>query len=131
MAHFALLNASNEVLNVIVVANADTANSDGVEQESIGVAFLHGLFGDDTIWKQTSYNARIRGEYAGIGFTYDAGRDVFVSPSPYSSWTYDYTNKKWEPPVAYPRIDGSGNWELDAPFYEWDEDNRRWNEITE
>ena len=70
MAHFAQLDENNVVTQVIVVGNSDTADVNGVESESIGVAFCQQLLGADTNWKQTSYNANMRGNYAGIGYTY-------------------------------------------------------------
>ena len=70
MAHFAQLDENNVVTQVIVVSNDDTSDSNGVETESIGVAFCQKLLGADTNWKQTSYNGNMRGNYAGIGYTY-------------------------------------------------------------
>jgi hypothetical protein len=70
MAHFAKLDANNVVEQVIVVANEDTADNSGAETEAIGVAFCQQLMGASTNWKQTSYNANFRGNYAGIGYTY-------------------------------------------------------------
>ena len=82
MAHFAQLNDADEVIQVIVVANAECMDADGVEREEIGVAFCRSLFGADTRWVQTSYNGTFRGCYAGVGYTYDAVNDVFVPPAP-------------------------------------------------
>ena len=70
MAHFAQLDDNNVVTQVIVVSNDDTSDSNGTETESIGVAFCQKLLGADTNWKQTSYNGNMRGNYAGIGYTY-------------------------------------------------------------
>ena len=70
MAHFAQLDSNNVVTQVIVVGNDDTSDSNGVEVESIGVAFCQKLLGASTNWKQTSYNGNMRGNYAGIGYTY-------------------------------------------------------------
>ena len=78
MAHFAELDANNVVQRVIVVANKDTADANGNEVESIGVAFCQKLFGGT--WVQTSYNGNFRGRYAGVGYTYDPGLDEFVAP---------------------------------------------------
>ena len=58
------------VTQVIVVSDDDTSDSNGTETESIGVAFCQKLLGADTNWKQTSYNGNMRGNYAGIGYTY-------------------------------------------------------------
>ena len=70
MGHFAQLDENNVVTQVIVVSNDDTSDSNGTETESIGVAFCQKLLGADTNWKQTSYNNNMRGNYAGIGYTY-------------------------------------------------------------
>jgi len=80
MAHFAELDENNVVLRVIVIADKDTADADGVEQESIGVTFCENLYGGT--WKQTSYNNNIRGQFAGVGSIYDADTDVFIDPDP-------------------------------------------------
>jgi len=84
MAHFAQLDDNNIVTQVIVVAN-DELLLDGVESEVKGISFCKSLFGEDTKWKQTSYNGNIRKNYAGIGYTYDASNDYFYAPQPYPS----------------------------------------------
>ena len=71
MAHFARIDENNIVTQVIVVANEDTADSNGVEAEEIGVAFCKKLLGADTRWKQTSYNGNFRVRYAGIGYSWN------------------------------------------------------------
>jgi hypothetical protein len=78
MAHFAELDPNNVVLRVLVVSNDDTTDASGQEQEALGITFLQGLFGADTRWIQTSYNATIRGVFAGPGFTYDPVTDTFT-----------------------------------------------------
>jgi len=60
MAHFAQLDSAGIVQQVIVVNNSETVDVNGVEQESIGIAFCQSLFGAETLWKQTSYNANFR-----------------------------------------------------------------------
>lgn len=80
MAHFAELDTNNVVLRVLVVANDRLTDSTGQEQEQLGISFLQGLFGADTRWVQTSYNANFRDKYAGIGDLYDAAADLFVRP---------------------------------------------------
>lgn len=82
MSHFAELDENNKVLRVVVIANKDIIDDSGKEKEEIGIAFCKSLFGENTKWKQTSYNANIRGVYAGIGDTYDAVNDIFVTPEP-------------------------------------------------
>ncbi len=78
MAHFAQLDSNNKVINVIVIDNDKTHDQNGLEQESLGVAYCKSLFGSDTNWVQTSYNGNIRGCYAGVGMTYDAIKDEFI-----------------------------------------------------
>ena len=56
MAHFAELDSNNVVTRVIVVANQDVLDSNGNEDETVGIEYLKGLFGESTNWKQTSYN---------------------------------------------------------------------------
>ena len=87
MAHFAQLDENNVVTQVIVVSNDDITDSNGVETESIGVAFCQKLLGANTNWKQTSYNNNMRVRYAGIGYSYNAELDAFVAPQPFASWT--------------------------------------------
>lgn len=79
MAHFAELDNINKVLKVIVVDNKDTSDENGVEKEEIGIAFCKSLFGENTKWVQTSYNASFRGIYAAVGDTYDEEADIFVA----------------------------------------------------
>jgi hypothetical protein len=116
MAHFAKIE-NGIVTQVIVVANSDTASADGTEKEYIGQAFCERLFGGD--WKQTSYNANFRKNYAGIGYTYDAGRDAFIAPQPYASWALDEATCQWNAPVPMP---------TDGKMYSWDEDSQAWVE---
>ena len=118
MAHFAEINASNEVLRVVVVANDELLDENGDEQESLGATFCNTLFGGT--WKQTSYNGNIRKNYAGIGFTYDSGRDAFIPPKPYASWTLNETTCLWEPPTAMPE---------DGNMYEWNESTTSWDQM--
>lgn len=116
MAHFAKLE-NGTVTQVIVVSNADTANAEGVEIESIGAAFCERLLGGD--WKQTSYNANIRKNYAGIGYTLDSGRDAFIAPQPFPSWVLDEQTCQWESPAPMP---------TDGKMYSWDEATLNWIE---
>ena len=86
MAHFAKIDENNVVTQVIVVANEDTTDTNGVEVEEIGVAFCKKLLGAETNWKQTSYNNNFRVRYAGIGYSYDETLDAFIAPSPFPSF---------------------------------------------
>lgn len=117
MAHFAELDSNNVVLRVVVVNNAELLDGDGVEQESLGAAFCQDLFGGT--WKQTSYNGNTRKNFAGIGYTYDSGRDAFIAPQPYASWVLNETTCRWEAPVARP-TDGR---------YVWNEETTSWDTV--
>lgn len=70
MAHFARIQ-DNTVREVIVVSNDVITDSNGVEQEQLGIDFCKSLYGQDTEWVQTSYNGNIRGRYAGVGYLWD------------------------------------------------------------
>ena len=118
MAHFAQLNAENLVTQVIVVANQDTADQDGVENEAIGIEFCTNLLGGK--WKQTSYNANIRKNYAGVGYKYDAALNAFIPPQPFASWTLNNETAQWEAPTPYP---------TDDKRYTWDEATTAWVEV--
>jgi hypothetical protein len=120
MAHFAKLDENNVVTQVVVVANKDTADADGVEKEHIGAAYLESLLGGT--WKQTSYHGNIRKNYAGIGYTYDADIDAFVPPKPYPSWALD-ADAQWQAPVPMPEDAGTGE---PPKMYSWDEATLSW-----
>jgi hypothetical protein len=117
MAHFAEINQNNTVLRVIVVENKDTSIPDGTEVESIGVAFCQRLFGGN--WVKTSYNGNIRKNYAGVGYTYDSGRDAFIPPKPFNSWVLNENTCQWEAPTPMP---------TDGKMYSWDEATTSWVE---
>ena len=112
MAYFARLDETNTVLEVLAVSNNDAP--DPAPNDQAGNDFLNslGLVGR---WIQTSFNHRIRKQYAGIGYTYDEIADVFIAPQPFPSWTLD-DNHDWQPPVPYP-VDGN---------YRWDETTLNW-----
>jgi hypothetical protein len=123
MAHFTQLDANNVVTQVIVVANSDTADANGVEKEYIGAAFCEKLFGGT--WKQTSYNGSIRKNYAGVGYAFDAERDAFIPPKPYNSWLLNEDTCLWAAPVAMPADAGTGE---PPKRYTWDEATTSWVE---
>ena len=108
MAHFAEINDKNIVLRVLVVPD---------DQEHRGHEFLSLDLNLGGRWVQTSYNANIRKNYAGIGFTYDETRDAFIPPQPFSSWLLDEDTCLWYAPVPLP--DG------EKPYI-WDEDALDW-----
>ena len=113
MAHFAKLGINSKVIGVHVVDNKDLHNADGVEEEEIGRQYLERIH-HWPLWKQTSYNTRanthssgdnskaLRGNYAGIGFTYDEDNDIFWPPKPYASWVKNLTTAVWQSPIGDP-----------------------------
>ena len=119
MAHFAQLDENNVVTQVIVVSNDDTSDSNGVETESIGVAFCQKLLGAGTNWKQTSYNSNMRVRYAGIGYSYNAELDAFITPQPHASWTLDSGTADWVAPITQPTL--TSEEEAAGKYYSWDE----------
>lgn len=119
MAHFAQLDNNGVVLNVIVVDNSVINNLQFPESEAIGIEYLKSIYGEDTIWKQTSYNHQFRKRYASIGFTYIPSLDAFVSPRPFPSWTFDEETASYIPPVPYPYHNAH-------KYYFWNEENQQW-----
>lgn len=121
MSHFAKIDENNIVTQVIVI-----------EQETLNT----GLWGDPASWIQTSYNTRggvhygqdgqpddgvaLRKNYAGVGFTYDASRDAFIPPKPYSSWILNEDTCQYDSPVPYPN---------DGNRYVWDENTVNWAKL--
>ena len=122
MAHFAKLDENNIVLEVNVVDNDKLLDSNDVEQESLGIAFLTIWSNGYANWKQTSYNGRFRKNYAGIGYVYDPVRDAFIAPQPFISWVLNEETCLWEPPIAMPD---------NSKMYMWDETTTNWIEVTE
>jgi len=114
MAHYA--KVENGIVTQVIVAEQEFINS--------------GYVGEPTDWVQTSYNTHgnkhpegrpLRGNYAGIGYTYDSTNDVFYAPQPYPSWTLNNTTWLWEAPVAMP---------TDSKAYKWNELITNWEEVT-
>ncbi len=124
MAHFAELNSSNEVLRVVVISN-DDVNANGGDKHSDAETFVASIVSHSTggtAWKQTSYNNNFRKQYAGIGSTYDASKDKFISPKPFASWSLD-SNDDWQAPVTYPSVTEISS---NLVLISWDEDNQKW-----
>lgn len=92
MAHFAQLDENNIVTQVIVVADSDCLDPEGNESETVGIGFCVNLFGGR--WLQTSFNHRIRGRYAGLGFNYNEELDIFIAPQPNADWVLN-DNYDW------------------------------------
>jgi hypothetical protein len=128
MASFAKLN-NNIVERVESVVNEVLKDSNGVEQELIGIEFLRTLYNEpNAIWKQTSYNTvggihslggtPFRKNHAGVGYTYDEIKNAFIPPKPYNSWILNETTCNWNAPVAYP---------TDGQRYNWNEQTLNWD----
>ena len=109
MAHYAFLDADNVVTEVITGID-ETELIEGLLPET-----WYGNFRGQ-VCKRTSYNNNIRFNYAGIGFTYDAVRDAFISPKPYPSWVLDEATCRWVAPVPYP---ATGRWNWDEATLSW------------
>ena len=120
MAHFAELDKDNQVIQVMVIDNSELLDESSQEQESKGKTFLSNLLGSDRKWVQTSYNHRIRKQYAGIGYYYDSDKDKFIAPRPFPSWSLD-ENDDWQAPVAF--NEGTA---MDGVSYYWDEERQIW-----
>lgn len=137
MASFAKLDNNNIVLAVLSVSNEVIKDTNGVEQELLGVEFLKSLYGQDTNWKQTSYNNNFRKNYAGIGFQYDQTRDAFIPPKPVykgqvcNSWILNENTCKYECPVAFPETYNLNlkkvNGDLIKDPYSWNEETLTWD----
>lgn len=116
MSHFAQIDSNNIVTQVLVI-----------EQDVIDT----GLFGEPSSFIQTSYNTQggvhtqggtpLRKNYAGIGYTYDSGRDAFIPPKPYNSWVLNESTCLYEAPTPMP---------TDDKMYTWDEATTSWIEVT-
>lgn len=111
MAHFAQVDENNVVTQVLVVPD---------EQEHRGQDFLAVDLGLGGRWIQTSYNNRIRKQYAGIGYTFDEAADVFVAPQPFPSWSLD-ENHDWQAPKPRPE---------DGLMYFWNEETQDWEAVV-
>jgi hypothetical protein len=139
MATFAKLNSENIVEQVISVHNNELLDN-GIESEQKGIQFLKSLYGQDTNWKQTSYNTRggkhylsdnsglsdtqnkaFRKNHAGINYTYDETRDAFIPPKPFNSWILNEDTCFWIPPVARPD---------NGALYKWNETALSWDLTT-
>ena len=123
MAHFAELDSNNVVKRVIVVSNSEITDGNGNEIENDGILYCQRLYGDDTRWKQTSYNSNMRKRHAGIGMIYNQELNAFISPKPYASWTLNYDTAEWDPPIPHP--------ESETEKYAWNEENQSWDQLQD
>jgi hypothetical protein len=131
MASFAKLNSENIVTIVVSVVNEAIKDSNGIEQEAIGIEFLKNLYNEpNAIWKQTSYNTNenihslggipFRKNHAGIGYQYDLQRDAFIPPKPFNSWILNENTYQWNSPIPIPN-DASKD-----KIYTWNEETQNW-----
>ena len=143
MAHFAKLGVNGKVISVLTLDNKDMLNADGVEDETEGQHYLelHNNW-PAAMWIQTSYNTQsnqhklggtpFRGNYAGIGYTWDEDNQIFWSPSPYPSWVKDNTTASWKSPIGdAPALTEEQKSQNDADThvwaYRWNEANQSWD----
>jgi len=133
MASFAKIGLNSKVIEVLSVHNNILKDADGIEQENIGIEFLKTLYNEpNAIWKKTSYNTRggihslggtpFRKNHAGIGYTYDEGRDAFIPPKPFNSWLLNENTCLWEAPVSYPNDNNNP--------YNWNESTQSWELLS-
>jgi hypothetical protein len=130
MASFAKIGLNNKVIEVLSVVNEVLHDSNGVEQENIGIDFLTKLTGW-AIWKQTSYNTHggvhslggtpLRKNFAGIGMIYDEDRDAFISKKTFNSWVLNEQTCLWEAPITKPTEELEEN-----QYYSWNESIINW-----
>jgi hypothetical protein len=112
MAHWAEIDENNIVLRVTVGDNDDPNGDEGYQW------LLDNLGGT---WVKTSYNGSIRKRYAGIGYSYDEERNVFIAPQPFQSWTLNEETTEWEAPTPKPDSEN---------YHYWDEATLQWIELT-
>ena len=146
MAHFAKISETNEVLTVLTLNNSDMLNSENVETETVGQAYLekHNNW-PLHLWIQTSYNTvnnthtnggiAFRGNHAGRGYTWDEDNNIFWPKKPYASWVKHLATASWKSPIGdAPALTeeqtlqnktGTHFWN-----YSWNETNTTWNLIV-
>ena len=146
MAHFAKLGLNSKIISVLTLDNKDMLNADGVEDETVGQQYLerHNNW-PAQMWIQTSYNTRggkhydnktgqlsadqakaLRGNYAGIGYTWDEDNNLFYSKKPYASWVLNTTDAQWHSPIGdAPEL--TDEEKAAISHYEWNEDAQSWD----
>ena len=121
MAHFAKLGVNGKVIAVHGLDNDQMLNADGQEDESVGQNRLQQIHGwPAAMWIQTSYNTRsnqhssgdnskaFRGNYAGIGYTWDEDNEIFWPKKPHTSWSKNTSTAQWVAPITYPSVTDDG-----------------------
>jgi len=140
MAHFAKISETNEVLAVLTLNNVDMLNGDGVENETVGQQYLeqHNNW-PAHLWIQTSYNTSggthknggtpFRGNYAGIGYTWDEDDNIFWPKKPYASWVKYNAEARWQSPIGdAPTLTAEQTAdESNKYYYNWNELSQSWD----
>ena len=137
MAHFAKIGMNGKVIAVLTCGNGDMLNADGVEDEKVGQQYLerHNNW-PAPMWVQTSYNTSanthrlggtpLRGNYAGIGYTWVEDDQIFWPKKPYASWVKNMTTAQWESPAgAQPTLTAEQTSQNAADTHRW---RYNWNE---
>ena len=137
MAHFAKLGSNGKIIQVLTLDNKDMLNADGVEDESVGQQYLelHNNW-PAQMWIQTSYNTisnthtnggtPFRGNYAGIGYTWDEDDQIFWPKKPYASWVKNTTTANWDSPIGdAPALTAEQTSQNEADTHMW---SYVWNE---
>tara|TARA_R110002072_G_scaffold128271_1_gene265872 strand:- start:10 stop:459 length:450 start_codon:yes stop_codon:yes gene_type:complete len=143
MAHFAKLGSNGKVIQVLTLNNNDMLNADGVEDETVGQQYLelHNNW-PAQMWIQTSYNTSggvhkdggtaFRGNYAGIGYTWDEDDNIFWPKKPYASWVKNNSEVRWQSPIGdAPALtveqESQNTAETHKWHYAWNEANTTWD----
>ena len=141
MAHYAKLGANNKVIAVHVVADSDCQNADGIEDEEVGRQFLERIH-SWPLWKKTSYNTQggthnsggtpFRGNYAGIGYTWDEDDQIFWPKKPHASWVKHIESASWKSPIGdAPALteeqESQNTADTHGWHYVWNEANTTWD----
>ena len=141
MAHFAKIGMNGKVIGVLTMGNENMLNADGVEDESVGQQWLqrHNNW-PAPMWIQTSYNTSggkhrlggtpLRGNYAGIGYTWDEDNNIFYPKSPYPSWVLNTTTASWHSPIGDAPDDLTAEEIAAGTRYVWNEGTGAWDKTT-
>ena len=141
MAHFAKLGSNSKVIQVLTLNNGDMLNADGVEDESVGQQYLerHNNW-PAQMWIQTSYNTSagthrlggtpLRGNYAGIGYTWDEDNNIFYGKKPYPSWVLNTATADWHSPIGDAPDDLTDEEKAAFTHYVWNEGTGAWDKTT-
>lgn len=128
MAHYAIISSENDTVTQVITGVDETVTQTDTDGTEVG--------GSTEAWEEfyaampqfsgcyvrrTSYNGNFRKNYAGIGYTFDAGRDAFIAPKPFESWLLDEATCRWEAPVPHP---------TDGALYAWNESTVNWEEVA-